>query len=394
MGTAVSKIKRRSLRASKNKDLSANEDRHEHVPGSVVHFPRMTRPPPPTETQPHDEKEHAQNSTLFHTANSHFEAQKAPPPPQDSLDTLRRKSISKYSTQLAEGYPLLNHTKVTKIFHQKDGLQKESDRLQRQHYLLKRFLQGNHLVPLSNPSLIINWCCGNGIWCMEMAGEFPECKVVGMECRHIMYSKIPSALPNYEIRPIDTEANLSGFEEFDDNQVDMVTTRNVWLVVQPIAHWKLILKDVFRVLKPGGYFECMERGRAVHSAGPEFIYFLNLGTAVLEEAFDGQDINEHMVNFLHDVGFENVTWFEYKSPVGEWSDSLADKELGYLQKDLVSRRFLSMSDAVEHMIQINKDQLTDKFLKAMDECEEYKTFMTWHYFSAQKPLVPNSPSKS
>src|SRR5579885_1179173 len=57
----------------------------------------------------------------------------------------------------------------------------EGDRLDLQHHLYRLLLGRNYFARLRQPRAILDVACGTGIWCREMALEFPRAQVVGFD---------------------------------------------------------------------------------------------------------------------------------------------------------------------------------------------------------------------
>src|SRR5215472_14834397 len=57
----------------------------------------------------------------------------------------------------------------------------EMNRLDFQHYLFRAALQGNYLAPLHQPGSILDVGTGTGRWAREVAVEFPQANVVGLD---------------------------------------------------------------------------------------------------------------------------------------------------------------------------------------------------------------------
>src|SRR6266851_3835419 len=53
----------------------------------------------------------------------------------------------------------------------------EISRLDFQHYIYRNVLRGNFLVPLTDPTAILDVAAGTGIWGKEMAQQFPQARV-------------------------------------------------------------------------------------------------------------------------------------------------------------------------------------------------------------------------
>src|SRR5258708_40359840 len=52
----------------------------------------------------------------------------------------------------------------------------EVNRLDFQHYIYRNVLRGNFLVPLADPTAILDVAAGTGIWGKEMAQQFPQAR--------------------------------------------------------------------------------------------------------------------------------------------------------------------------------------------------------------------------
>ncbi|HKD75626.1 MAG TPA: methyltransferase domain-containing protein, partial [Ktedonobacterales bacterium] len=57
----------------------------------------------------------------------------------------------------------------------------EAKRLDLQHYILRQILQSNTVAPISNPRRILDAGCGTGRWAIEIARQFPQAEVVGVD---------------------------------------------------------------------------------------------------------------------------------------------------------------------------------------------------------------------
>lgn len=104
----------------------------------------------------------------------------------------------------------------------------------------------------------MNWCCGIGLWDMEMAALFPNAKVIGVDYKEATLSNLLHGIPNLEFRFAVIHDTYTGLESFRDNSVDFVILRDTWLMNAPVWKWDNLLKAVYRILKPGGWIEIEE----------------------------------------------------------------------------------------------------------------------------------------
>ncbi|RKP05567.1 S-adenosyl-L-methionine-dependent methyltransferase, partial [Thamnocephalis sphaerospora] len=91
---------------------------------------------------------------------------------------------------------------------------------------------------------------GNGTWLLEMAAEFPDAQLTGIDLVH----QAPTSVlpPNCTFKVMDALHGL----RFPDASLDYIHHRYVCSV--PADRWGAYLADCARVLRPGGWIEVME----------------------------------------------------------------------------------------------------------------------------------------
>lgn len=95
---------------------------------------------------------------------------------------------------------------------------------------------------------------------MEMALLFPDTKVIGIDFKGATLSNLQHGIPNLEFRHALIQNNFTGLESIESNSVDFVIMRDVWLINAPVQKWHNVLKESYRILKPGGWIEIAEHG--------------------------------------------------------------------------------------------------------------------------------------
>ncbi|KAI8145969.1 S-adenosyl-L-methionine-dependent methyltransferase [Fennellomyces sp. T-0311] len=137
----------------------------------------------------------------------------------------------------------------------------EMDRLVGQHFALKALFEGNvaqEVLPiLEQGAKILDVGCGPGTMLMDLATEYPECELVGIDMCDVFPNNIKP--PNVQF----LHANVLERLPFDDNTFDFVHMRFFMLALRR-EEWPIALKEIHRVLKPGGYFQSLESGMMDH----------------------------------------------------------------------------------------------------------------------------------
>ncbi|KAL2159869.1 hypothetical protein VTH06DRAFT_2002 [Thermothelomyces fergusii] len=128
----------------------------------------------------------------------------------------------------------------------------EIDRLQYMHGIFNMMFD-NRLIfpPIPRPRRILDCGSGSGAWAMEVAEQYPECEVIGID---IYPYPVPEDLPpNLEFQVDD----LNSPSTFPSNYFDLVHSRMMAGGIHA-NKWMNYLSDILRVLRPGGWCQMVE----------------------------------------------------------------------------------------------------------------------------------------
>ncbi|KAI8072669.1 S-adenosyl-L-methionine-dependent methyltransferase [Gongronella butleri] len=131
----------------------------------------------------------------------------------------------------------------------------EQDRLNSQHFSLKVIFDGNILPVISSAlareARILDVGCGSSTWCLEMAIDYPQAHIRGLD----MADMFPAT-----IRPKNVDFDLHNALDglpYPSNSFDFIHMR-LLIAAWRVDEWPFILKEIFRVLKPGGFVQLVE----------------------------------------------------------------------------------------------------------------------------------------
>ncbi len=126
-------------------------------------------------------------------------------------------------------------------------------RLDFQHYMLRYVLRGNYLAPIGQPFSVLDVGCGTGRWGAELARQFPQANVVGVDVV-VTGAERPDARAarqgifpdNYAFVP----GNVLERLPFDDRRFDFVHQRLLFAAI-PRPRWPQVVAELARVTRPG-----------------------------------------------------------------------------------------------------------------------------------------------
>lgn len=177
----------------------------------------------------------------------------------------------------------------------------------RQHLSLRADMGGNHTAPLADPRMILDVRTGMGRWAMEVAQEFPRATVIGLN------STLPdpikalgAGLDDIPLNVRFVEADLAQPLPFPDETFDFVNIRLLYQVL-PAEGWLPLLREAWRVVKPGGWVESLEALPFPKNEREGMATIIGWMADVMR--LDGKDplIAIKLPQMFHDIGLMDVT---------------------------------------------------------------------------------------
>ncbi|KAI8888804.1 S-adenosyl-L-methionine-dependent methyltransferase [Backusella circina FSU 941] len=223
----------------------------------------------------------------------------------NALGETSSKKPSSISSQSSEGVirngrKFHNTDKSTYWFPNDD---EELDRLIGQHFALKTLFDGN--IPtevienagIDKGAKVLDLGSGPGTWLMDVATEHPASEFIGIDMSDVFPSTIRPPNVSFKLGNI-----LEGLD-YPDNTFDMVHFRFFILAFKK-DEWIPILKEVMRVLKPGGYIVSKEAGML--EVGNDFVkwagkVFKDRMIERGQEPYICFEIKNHLENAGYDV---------------------------------------------------------------------------------------------
>ncbi|CAO3598483.1 unnamed protein product [Absidia cylindrospora] len=258
------------------------------------------------------------------------------------------------------------------------------DKQRRVHYFLKRVWKGDFLVPLENPSLIIQWACSSGAWCFEMALAYPDCTVIGLDESEGI-SCTPT-VPNMSKHQAPLYEKDGGMAQFEDDSADLIVIRDEFMYFAPDDKWYTLLAQFYRVLKPGGFLEIYGHDFQLHATDPygkkldEWTRHLGTSAGV------SPDFPQKLEKHCSELGFVETDYRSADLPLGEWPVAPIMKEMGYLAKIIIIKRFQILKRWILGLEEnLTEEEYSETIKAGMEECERQQNRFLCFYLAAQKP---------
>ncbi|KAG0243228.1 hypothetical protein BGX31_011037 [Mortierella sp. GBA43] len=256
-----------------------------------------------------------------------------------------------------------------------------------QHALWKYIGGGNSHAPLRfDIDRILDSGCGLGEWTMEIAKEFPNATVYGIDINPELFPGPHQPVPS---NCLFTQSNLLQRLSFPNQYFDFVYQRFLYLGLT-VDDWPVALTELKRVMKPGGWLELFEPCMRVHRAGPRTREVMRWISRLLQEerGLDFDFAGEKMRRLCEseEVGFHNVKLERLSIPVGSWGgrvgQAMAENMVLIFQN--LQSALLPNDDAVTPNSPAQKafEMMVQSWIR---ECEENKSYIDYYILTAQRP---------
>ncbi|KAI4943965.1 hypothetical protein J4E91_009113 [Alternaria rosae] len=200
----------------------------------------------------------------------------------------------------------------------------QNDQLDIAHHMFLIMLnQKLHLAPIKEPKRVLDLGCGTGIWCMDMADEYPSAEILGVDLSPIQPQFTP---PNCKFEIDDVTLPWTYTQRFD-----FINIRSLY---GSIGDWPALYTQVYNNLEPGGYLHELEMSIQFKSDDGTLTkeHVLSQWSDLFHEASErfGKSFYEvwNLSTYIRNAGFKDVEERVYKVPVNGWPADPHMKELG------------------------------------------------------------------
>jgi ubiquinone/menaquinone biosynthesis C-methylase UbiE len=246
----------------------------------------------------------------------------------------------------------------------------EMNRLDFQHYLLRQAFKGIYAAPIDAPRDILDVGAGTGRWAKEMAALFPQARVTALDIKEPAESGETPAEP----RPYSfTQGDILQGLPFADAAFDFTHQRLLFFAI-PSDRWQLVVGELARVTRPGGWVEVVEGHYGYEPMGPAAQRIADaMLPAMLQRGIDPRN-SANLAQFLQAAGLRDVRTRVVNVPVGDWGGHIGHLALTDVMTFSQAARPLLLAQG---MSDPDFAQLTQTM---RDECERLR--YTWPFYIA------------
>ncbi|PHH61094.1 hypothetical protein CDD81_805 [Ophiocordyceps australis] len=203
----------------------------------------------------------------------------------------------------------------------------EIARLELMHSIFHKVFD-NRLIfpPISSPKKILDCGCGAGDWAVQVARRYPECEILGIDISPHM---IPEDAPrNLEIQIDD----LNGEFTFPSNEFDLVHSQMMAGGINA-QRWRSYLRDILRVLRPGGWCQMVEmyfNAQSDNGTLKRDAALSRWSSHYLDSLHPQKDLRAalQLPRWMRSAGFTEVETRLLTLPMCAWSNDARERSIG------------------------------------------------------------------
>jgi SAM-dependent methyltransferase len=172
------------------------------------------------------------------------------------------------------------------------------------------------IAPVENPKEILDIGCGTGLWASDVADEFSQSQVYGIDLSPV---QLVYVAPNCSFR---LENVLRG-STFHDEKFDLIQSRCIGAGISD-DKWPPFIAEIWRLTKPGGGIQLIEMDPfpcwdAEMPQNANLTMWKNIASRVLKEKYQiiPSKVLNNLGTLVQNGGFVHVNQYNIKTGLGK-----------------------------------------------------------------------------
>ncbi|GBB95918.1 hypothetical protein RclHR1_26430002 [Rhizophagus clarus] len=248
------------------------------------------------------------------------------------------------------------------------------------HEVTKSVWGGNFVSPIEQDLTnkknfkVLDVGCGRTyVWLLELSKKYPSAKFIGLDLFSLSPPKDFSQ-DNLQFVQGDIIKGLP----FEDGSIDFVHMRCVLASFTERQWEEIVIKELVRICKPGGWIELSEIDADGKSLGPTSKRLLTACITKLESNGINGLITEDIPEFFESTNQVEVYAEEKYSPIGSWGD-----DSGRLALEFFLTIYNGSGDLMDY-IGVNKEEYENMINQFIEEVDRYRSYFIPLKFFCQK----------
>ncbi|KAJ4291670.1 hypothetical protein N0V90_009565 [Kalmusia sp. IMI 367209] len=198
---------------------------------------------------------------------------------------------------------------------------REEDRLTAQNDILYQLCGERYFFPrINNPRKILDCGYGRGDWVVQVAEEYEQCEVTGVDIYPALVADQPD---NLTLFGYNLNERLNDPEVFERSAYDLIHSRFVAQGIK-INRWAPYVQDMKRLVRPNGFVEMVEYYLNIQSDNGRLTTesalrrWWDAYVAAMQRSNRNPRIAQTLQQLLADAGFRDVGGTTLHLPIGGW----------------------------------------------------------------------------
>ncbi|CAG8440509.1 5087_t:CDS:2 [Ambispora leptoticha] len=252
----------------------------------------------------------------------------------------------------------------------------EANRLNNRHFRIRWIWKENFAAPIkeklaADKMTVLDIGCGTGAWIVDMAKEYPRSSFVGVDLINLF--------PGEE----ETKKNLLFLQmnvldrlPFDDGSFDFVHQRDLMHAYTETQWQTIVIPEIARVTKSGGYCEFYEESDKWEDQGPIYENISNTFSCIMATKGVNSSIATRIEEFLKENGqFTDIKVLVERMPVGSYAGRIAELTLENTLNELAG-----LKPILKAPLGVTDQEFDNMIGELRKECDECKTwFKAYRY---------------